>query len=1098
MAEQLIPAEEIEYACRVLGLAGKSAFEASVPAILSGFGFTLWNGIVALTRHSLVLSSAPGFLSSGRAMSVPFPQVIAFSRQDDAGRISFLEAGAVRHVDVSGLVGDGFDEWCRFSLLLKLRLLKCPTEGVPWSDDLDFPVAKEVAGRVLADLEMQSRSFQESSPVLLWRAFLLLHLGRLDPAMALLEHPNLALATIRFRLLAQIALTAKQPAEAKFLLRFLPITAKFRAELERLCCLLGHEPEKTIGLLPPACRRAGRDLWHLFAGATDLVFPDWVSLQDVLCSPRIELINFWAMLIAGNTAAAEEAWKKCAADPALAVAVRVRCEAALAWVNQDASRAFFLLRSLFKEQPWGGLLMRIAWKAGLEAELPLSVSQLPLDVPDEFLAGLAILAEADARARFRAKDDGIPNNPTAADCVAAAKMPLEIEAGGTKEPFPLPDSSSSSGTLPEWKAEKPLSPSAAVWVGLHRARILACRKEWEAFSREMVQVEAGLVRASDDLPLFWRPDDLRERQAQKAHFELLSAECAVVHHQFGAALARLAPAEHFFHAYGLERDGARIEAVRQWAHRGLATSPSRDSLLPEPLILLGNGRGVESLRGLVNFLLEKLHFWNDVPSCRDSLDELMRLSEEPLVLAVVGEFNAGKSTLLNAWLGKELLPTGVRPTTAVPCIVRYGEKDGGKIIYTDGSSESVLPENLRRYVDERARSANDVDNSARKAVSVELFLPIPDLKTVWLVDTPGLNSLVPEHRAATAQLLKRADAFIWVVDATQLGRESEAVSCRELVPPGATMVAVLNRMDEIAADERDEVVAAAAGFFRVAPDSVFAISARAVLSGTLSNPLSANKGFQEAFARFTTFLRERVFEESFILKTASLEDKTRGVLRTLQDIGLKRRRDGEARIAAIREHEQRCLTTIESGFSVDWMERFRLVGVRTTGRWEQMVLARGGFSRAVLAAGCEAVILEPLKIFLEDLWAWLDSCLVEFLRLACDLSRFDRYSSGFSAVEVQVARRDWQEFLCDEIPQEFAGALLRLHDERDGRPLSASDVRTLFERFSRSWRALGPEIGEWLRLVSFCARDALGKVLARDAAEIMQPAERLIACLEEN
>jgi dynamin family protein len=54
-----------------------------------------------------------------------------------------------------------------------------------------------------------------------------------------------------------------------------------------------------------------------------------------------------------------------------------------------------------------------------------------------------------------------------------------------------------------------------------------------------------------------------------------------------------------------------------------------------------------------------------------SLEE--RLREQRFYVACVGQFKRGKSTLLNALVGRPLLPTGVVPVTSVPTVLRYGE-----------------------------------------------------------------------------------------------------------------------------------------------------------------------------------------------------------------------------------------------------------------------------------------------------------------------------------------------------------------------------------------------------------------------------------------
>jgi septin family protein len=82
-------------------------------------------------------------------------------------------------------------------------------------------------------------------------------------------------------------------------------------------------------------------------------------------------------------------------------------------------------------------------------------------------------------------------------------------------------------------------------------------------------------------------------------------------------------------------------------------------------------------------------------------EEIRRLRhdyEQPLTLAVLGEFNAGKSTFINDLLGEELLPTDVVPTTATINLLKYGDSPSARLMWQDGSIEEISMEQLRQYV----------------------------------------------------------------------------------------------------------------------------------------------------------------------------------------------------------------------------------------------------------------------------------------------------------------------------------------------------------------------------------------------------------------
>ncbi len=192
----------------------------------------------------------------------------------------------------------------------------------------------------------------------------------------------------------------------------------------------------------------------------------------------------------------------------------------------------------------------------------------------------------------------------------------------------------------------------------------------------------------------------------------------------------------------------------------------------------------------------------------------------PLQLAVMGEFNAGKSTLINALLGTAALPRGNLPTTPLPCTLRYGEYPLAVLVSTDGRRQYVSTEQISMLFSSNVDSSNTGDSRnvqdydrrhllpmpLRNIREIEIILPIPLLKQIWIIDTPGLNSGNTSHQQATEALVCRADAVLWVFDANQAGRASELTAMRRLVPAHAVRVIAVNRIDEIDREEVDEVV----------------------------------------------------------------------------------------------------------------------------------------------------------------------------------------------------------------------------------------------------------------------------------------------------
>jgi hypothetical protein len=137
---------------------------------------------------------------------------------------------------------------------------------------------------------------------------------------------------------------------------------------------------------------------------------------------------------------------------------------------------------------------------------------------------------------------------------------------------------------------------------------------------------------------------------------------------------------------------------------------------------------------------------------------LADLAEDAFRLAVGGKYNRGKSSLMNAMLGHDWLPTGILPLTSVIATVRYGTNQ--RVIKIEGSSLSreVPLEELPQYVTEEHNPGN------RKRVAVaELQLPSDLLRYGFLfIDTPGLGSGILANTEATRRFLPEIDAAIVV------------------------------------------------------------------------------------------------------------------------------------------------------------------------------------------------------------------------------------------------------------------------------------------------------------------------------------------------
>jgi len=230
-----------------------------------------------------------------------------------------------------------------------------------------------------------------------------------------------------------------------------------------------------------------------------------------------------------------------------------------------------------------------------------------------------------------------------------------------------------------------------------------------------------------------------------------------------------------------------------------------------------------------------------------------RLARRRFHVSVLGEFKRGKSTLINAMLGTELMPTGVLPLTAVATEVGYGPA-GATVVHLDGGTEEVELDQLAEYVTEAGNPAN-VHSVARVEARVPLELLRPGLV---LVDTPGIGSVFG-HNEAAARALLEADGAILVLSADAPLSEEERKLLAALSERQAPTFFVLNRVDHLSPAERDEVarfVSDAVAGELGRKEKLWCLSARAALRACLAGQVpDENEGgdfanFSQEFARF--------------------------------------------------------------------------------------------------------------------------------------------------------------------------------------------------------------------------------------------------------
>ncbi len=145
-----------------------------------------------------------------------------------------------------------------------------------------------------------------------------------------------------------------------------------------------------------------------------------------------------------------------------------------------------------------------------------------------------------------------------------------------------------------------------------------------------------------------------------------------------------------------------------------------------------------------------------INSRSDWVKSMQTIDSTGFTIAVVGEFSSGKSTLINALLGLDLLPTNLNPTTAHLTLIKYAEKHDIKIHYSNGSVKSIEPSNsaLKKFT-----FLHSHPDSAEIRY-IEVFWSSPILRSISIVDTPGTNDLSKTSLELSNHILRQANAVL--------------------------------------------------------------------------------------------------------------------------------------------------------------------------------------------------------------------------------------------------------------------------------------------------------------------------------------------------
>ena len=269
---------------------------------------------------------------------------------------------------------------------------------------------------------------------------------------------------------------------------------------------------------------------------------------------------------------------------------------------------------------------------------------------------------------------------------------------------------------------------------------------------------------------------------------------------------------------------------------------------------------------------------------------LSDILSNPLSVAILGEFNAGKSTLVNALLGEEVVPMGILPTTAHTGFIEYGARKAARIAYRNNlgdGRDGAEPQKAGRvdevpYREARRRMEEETDLIDHLTFSY----PHPHLRAVTFRDTPGFNALDEGHDAIARGSLEDAEAILWVLDANQALSQTEFELLESIRDSSERVIVLLNKIDRVAPEadgyadssEVQELVDYVETHIGDQIAGCFPISAADALEARTDGDGSVS----ESFETFERLLDERFIQRAGRLKTLDIRHRLTGLVEELQ------------------------------------------------------------------------------------------------------------------------------------------------------------------------------------------------------------------------
>ena len=257
--------------------------------------------------------------------------------------------------------------------------------------------------------------------------------------------------------------------------------------------------------------------------------------------------------------------------------------------------------------------------------------------------------------------------------------------------------------------------------------------------------------------------------------------------------------------------------------------------------------------------------YNDLQLLRSKIDK-------PLHAAVIGEVKAGKSTLINAFAGGKISPTNATETTSCIMKISYSPEETAIIHFTDGHDEEYAIPDMYDIL----TSHHNDQTFFSQCKDVEIKRNLPGLRHIYLLDTPGLETITTANEARTVEYFQTIDVIIWVFNGNYLGQYDINNRVRQIAMMGKPIIAIINRIDQIEEDAQNllDYLDDSMGIYL---EKIFPLSAQQAYTGVINNniQLQNDSGFTDLYTYLDEHIDHKVDEvqKASIMSSATVLEK---------------------------------------------------------------------------------------------------------------------------------------------------------------------------------------------------------------------------------